>query len=88
MKGQHVIGNTYLAFVSYPRDTGFKTIFLGVKGGMRLTLKALKRMHAQLLSYVQLCNPVDCSPPGSSVHGIIRARILEQVAMPTSKGAP
>ena len=88
MKGQHVVGNTYLAFVSYPRDTGFKKIFLGVKGGMRLTLKALKRMHAQLLSYVQLCNPVDCSLPGSSVHGIIQARILERVAMPTSKGAP
>ena len=24
-----------------------------------------------------LCNPVDCSPPGSSIHGIFRARILE-----------
>ena len=24
-----------------------------------------------------LCNPVDCSPPGSSVHGILQARILE-----------
>ena len=28
-----------------------------------------------------LCNPVDCSPPGSSVHGILQARILEWVAM-------
>ena len=24
-----------------------------------------------------LCNPIDCSPPGSSVHGILQARILE-----------
>ena len=24
-----------------------------------------------------LCNPLDCSPPGSSVHGILQARILE-----------
>ena len=28
-----------------------------------------------------LCNPVDCSPPGSSVHGIFQARILEWVAI-------
>ena len=31
--------------------------------------------------------PMDCSPPGSSVHGIIQARILEQVAIPFSKGS-
>ena len=28
-----------------------------------------------------LCNPVDCSPPGSSIHGILQARILEWVAI-------
>ena len=26
-----------------------------------------------------LCDPMDCSPPGSSVHGILQARILERV---------
>ena len=31
-----------------------------------------------------LCDPVDCSPPGSSVHGILQARILEWVAIPFS----
>ena len=31
-----------------------------------------------------LSDPVDCSPPGSSVHGILQARILEWVAMPCS----
>ena len=34
-----------------------------------------------------LCNPVDCSPPGSSVHGILQPRILEYVAMPSSTGS-
>ena len=29
-----------------------------------------------------LCGPMDCSPPGSSVHGILQARILEWVAIP------
>ena len=34
-----------------------------------------------------LCDFVDCSLPGSSVHGILQARILEWVAMPSSRGA-
>ena len=32
-----------------------------------------------------LCDPLDCSLPGSSVHGILQARILEWVAIPFSK---
>ena len=32
-----------------------------------------------------LCNPIDCSPPGTSVHGILQARILEWVAISVSK---
>ena len=32
-----------------------------------------------------LCDPVDCSPPGSSVHGILQARVLEWVAISFSK---
>ena len=32
-------------------------------------------------------DPMDCSPPGSSVHGILQARILEWVAMPSSRGS-
>ena len=31
--------------------------------------------------------PVDCSPPGSSVNGILQARILEWVAIPFSRGS-
>ena len=37
-------------------------------------------------SHVQLCDPVDLSPPGSSVHWIFRARILEWLSMPSSRG--
>ena len=33
-----------------------------------------------------LCDPRDCSPPGSLVHGIFQARILEWVSLPFSKG--
>ena len=34
-----------------------------------------------------LCNPIDCSPPGSSVHGILQARILEWIAMASPRGS-
>ena len=34
-----------------------------------------------------LCDPVDCSLPGSSVHGILQARILEGVAISFSRGS-
>ena len=36
---------------------------------------------------LQLCDPVDCSPPGSSVHGILEARILAWVAMLSFRGS-
>ena len=36
-------------------------------------------------SYLTLCDPMDCSPPGSSIHGILQARILEWVAISFSK---
>ena len=34
-------------------------------------------------SCLPLCDPVRCSPPGSSVHGILHARILEWLPFPT-----
>ena len=36
---------------------------------------------------VLLCKPNNCSPPGSSVHGILQARTLEWVALPFSRGS-
>ena len=43
-------------------------------------------MHAQLC--LTLFDPMDCSPPGSSVHGILQARILEWVAFPPPGNLP
>ena len=40
-----------------------------------------------LQSCLTLWNPTDCSPPGSSVHGILQARTLEWVAVPSSRGS-
>ena len=40
----------------------------------------------KLLSCVHLCKPMDCSLPGSAVHGILEARILEGVIIPFTGG--
>ena len=50
-----------------------------------LLLWKTKALVAQLR--LTLCDPLDCSPPGSSVHGISQAGILEWVAMPSSRGS-
>ena len=38
-------------------------------------------------SYPTLCNPMDCSPSGFSVHGFLQGRILEWIAMPSSRAS-
>ena len=48
-------------------------------------LGKVKVLAAQ--SCPNLCNPMDCSPPGSSVHGILQARILARTAIPFSRGS-
>ena len=45
-------------------------------------------MHAKSLQCLPLCDPMDHSPPGSSDHGILQARILEWVAMPPPGDLP
>ena len=62
------------------------------RNGMDLTEEDIKRWQEHTESEVAqsgltLCDPVDCSPPGSSVHGILQARILEWVAVSFSKGS-
>ena len=51
-----------------------------------LGLASPQCVHAQ--SCPTLCDPMDCSPPGSSVHGIFQTRILEWVAISFSRGLP
>ena len=51
-------------------------------------LNHYKTVHAKLLqSCPTLCDPMDCSLLGSSVHGILQARILEWIAMPSFRGS-
>ena len=50
-----------------------------------MTPRNLLRVITQ--SWPTLCDPMNCSPPGSSSHGILQARILEWVAIPFSRGS-
>ena len=45
------------------------------------TIKKAKSESEVAQSCSTLCDPVDCSPLGSSIHGILQARVLEWVAI-------
>ena len=51
-------------------------------------LQLSARVHAKSLQLcLSLCDPVACSPPGSSMHRILQAIILEWAALPSSRGS-
>ena len=47
------------------------------ESGREETERAMKMTKVKSLSRVRLCDPVDCSLPGSSVHGLFQAIVLE-----------
>ena len=66
------------------------------KAGLKLNIQKTKVMASSPIevkwsevaeSCPTLCDPVDCSLPGSSVHGILQARILEWVTISFSRGS-
>ena len=57
---------------------------------MKLTQYCTSTMGSDIevaQSCLTLCDPMDCSPPGSSVHGILQARVLEWVVISFSRGS-
>ena len=59
----------------------------GVKSGNRAWGSGVRGAYCAVCaqSCLTLCDPMDCSLPGSSVRGILQAGILERVAMPSSR---
>ena len=51
-----------------------------------IVMNALKGESEVAQSCLTLCDLMDCSLPGSSIHGIFQARVLEWVAISFSKG--
>ena len=63
-------------------------LILCVYLGQGWDLNSCGRMHAKSLpSCPTLCDTMDCSVPGSFIHGVFQTRILEWVAMPSSRGS-
>ena len=53
----------------------------------RMKMKVLKVEVLVTQSCTTFCDPMDCSLPGFTIHGILQARILEWVAIPFSRGS-
>ena len=58
-----------------------------VVGGLKGVMDIKSYHSAWYILCPTLCDPMDCSPPGSSVLGILQARILEWVPIPFSRGS-
>ena len=81
----------FMVQLSHPKWLLEKTIALTIQtfAGKLVSLlfNRLSRFGITFLANVQLCDPMDCSLPGSSVHVISQARLLEWVAISSSRGS-
>ena len=73
-------------------STHFNSLELQITCGNNEKILKYNTIHVLCCAYTQSCltlwDPMDCCPQGSSVHGILQARILEWFAMPSSRGSP
>ena len=83
----------FIVQTSHPYMTTGKTIaltrwtFVGKVMSLLSNMLSMLCYAKSLQSCPILCNPIDGSPPGSSVHGVLQARILEWVAISSSRGS-
>ena len=82
-----LISPYYSPYVKCP--VPLKVMLLGYTSLWSLppVISVLQCAWACMLNWSDSCDVMDCSPPGSSVHGILQARILEWVAIPSSRGS-
>ena len=71
------------------KESGMTERLSPIEKAKAKTSKISKKTERVLscFSHVWLCDPVHCSLPNSSVHGILQMRILEWVSMPSSRGS-
>ena len=78
-----------------PGPPGKSEIFLLISITIEITIYSIAIYYHHLFvmctiliqSYPTLCNPMDCCPRGSSVHGISQARVVEWVVISCSRGS-
>ena len=82
--------NTCVLFLLNPPPTSLSTPFLQVVTEHWLCVPHIRQQTPMSVlvtqSYLSLCDPMNCSPPASPVHGLLKERILECVAILFSKG--
>ena len=79
---------THLRLLFKKRNILEKSNLASLLSSYTVLIKVTLCVGAKSLQFCDpLCDPVDCSPRGSSVHGTLQARILEWVAMPSSRGS-
>ena len=85
----HNLADTLILNFEPPEPCENKFLLFNPPSLWYFVMAALPNYYAVLFLVAQscqaLCGPLDCNPPGSSVHGILQARILEWVAMPSSR---
>ena len=80
-----IINQFFTKMLKFNREKVIFSIIIHMQKGK---FKLLSHVHANLLHLcLTLWDPVDYSPPGFSVQGILQARTLEWVAMPSSRGS-
>ena len=82
IKGDWVLPNFLLAQLLRKSEDNYRTRLIGLGDFQPFYIQCLNACVCAKLpqSCSTLCDPMDCSPPGSSVHGILQARILERIA--------
>ena len=79
---------THLRLFFLKRNILEKSNLASLLSSYTILIKVTLCVCAKSLQFCDsLCDPTVCSLPGSSVHGILQARILELAAMPSSRGS-
>ena len=84
MEGPDIVQEKEIKTISKKKK--YKTAKWLSEEALQIAMKRRESESEVTQSCPTLCNPVGCSPPGSSVHGILQARILEWVAISFSRG--
>ena len=99
-RGRSACGTTHVAPLEFPRETGlilrctrlprpWDSPGKNTGVGCHFLPQCIKvKSESEVAqSCLTLRDPMDCSPPGSSIHGIFQARVLESVAISFSRGS-
>ena len=82
----HLIETPKMTIYKNEKSAGLDEEICSFHAAECLIPPALLCMHACVLNCAQLCDPMDCSLPGSSVYGIFQAGILEWVSISSCRG--